>query len=93
MNELGNTAQEREGKVIVGKLQNCFHRMDSLAKRLMEMECRVGVAAPAQPKVESGKAPPPFGDNLSGQLNQLNVSMNEALNTLEGSVSNLEKFA
>ena len=93
MNETGNAVQEREGKVIVGKLQSCLKRMDSLAKRLMEMDGRVGVVVLETAKVTNAKTPPPFGDSLSGHFNQLNASMGEALNTMEGSVSNLEKFA
>ena len=93
MNEIGNAVQERAGKVIVGKLQSCLNRMDSLAKRLMEMEGRIDIAAPEPANATNAKTPPPFGDSLSGHLNQLNASMGEALNTMEGSVSNLEKFA
>ena len=92
MIETGNAVQEREGKVIVGKLQSCLNRMDSLAKRLMEMEGRIGIAVPEPAKAVNAKTSP-FGDSLSGHLNQLNASMGEALNTMEGSVSNLEKFA
>ena len=93
MNEIGNAVPERSGKVIIGKLQCCFQRMDALAKRLMEMEVRIGIAGPELGKAENAKTPPPFGDSLSGHLNQLNTSMGEALNTMEISVSNLEKFA